>query len=388
MPESSAIAARNITLLVVEDDPGRADAVCELIHPLGTVHRAVGCAAAAAQLRSGADADLVILIARDRAQAEDSCRLLRADELTFVPILVLLPEKHTDQRFENELAAESVLNEPLEHDVLLARVRALLRLRHRWSTCEAEMSRLRRVALLKDDLVALILHDLRNPLAGVFGFLSALDLSTRDSRHSILREDVEGAMASARKLHEVLGDLLEIRMLEEGAMPVRKAETRLNGLGAEAVSSLDGAARERSVRLSLDVAAGETAVLDSRLVRRALENLISNGLKYSPAGTTILVSVRADRGGARLRVSDSGPGIPDELKEAVFDKFATVEAVRGQTRRGFGLGLYQVRLVVEAHGGTASIGDREGGGAVVELWFPATTPTTLTPAGGQPPVRP
>ena len=373
---------------MVEDDPGRADAVCLLLTPLGTVRRAIGCAAAAAQLRSGADPDMILLVARDAVQAGASCQVLRPEEQTFVPMLVLLPAEHTDRRLASELAAESVLHEPLEPGVLLGRVRSLLRLRHRWSNCEAEMARLRRVASLKDDLVALILHDLRNPLAGVFGFLSALDLSTRDSRHSVLREDVEGAMASARKLHEVLGDLLEIRMLEEGAMPVRKAETRLNGLGAEAVSSLDGAARERSVQLSLDVTAGETAVLDSRLVRRALENLISNGLKYSPGGTTILVSVRADRGGARLRVSDSGPGIPDELKEAVFDKFATVEAVRGQTRRGFGLGLYQVRLVVEAHGGTASIGDREGGGAVVELWFPAATPSTPTPARGQAPVRP
>ena len=385
MPESSTSAARENTLLVVEDDPGRADAVLEALRPLGGIRRVAGCEAAAALLRSGADADLCVILARDAAQAEAGCRILRACQPAFVPLLVLLPGL-PDPRAAS-LPAEVVLHGPLDPPALLGRARHLASLRQRFRASEAEMSRLGRVAALKDDMVALILHDLRNPLAGVFGFLSALDLATRESRHADLREDVEGAMASARKLHEVLGDLLEIRMLEEGAMPVRKAETRLSGLGLEAVSSLDGAARERSVQLSVDVSAGETAVLDARLVRRALENLISNGLKYSPGGTTIVVSVRADRGGARLRVSDSGPGIPDELKKAVFDKFATVEGVRGQTRRGFGLGLYQVRLVVEAHGGTAAVGDRPGGGAVVELWFPAASPTP-TPPLGQAPVRP
>jgi signal transduction histidine kinase len=146
--------------------------------------------------------------------------------------------------------------------------------------------------------------------------------------------------------------------------------TRLRELARGAIRSLEGAARERSVRLLLDAQAEDEGHLDARLVGRALENLIANALKYSPAGAQVGVSVRQRLDGAVMEVSDAGRGIPDADKAAVFDKFHTLEAGRGEALRGFGLGLYQVKLAVDAHGGRARVRDRAGGGAIFELWFP------------------
>ena len=370
MPQSSVTAVRPL-VLVVEQDPSRSGPVWTALSAEAELVSAATFAEAAARLEQSPGPGLIVLVACDGAEVEAACGALRDESASFIPVLVLLPETGREER-RRALAAGAIdcLFEPLDPEDLRLRARELLRLRARWLKREGEMARLREVAELKDDLVALILHDLRNPLAGVFGYLSALDLATRERRNLDLREDVEGAMASARKVNEVLGEMLEIRMLEEGGLPLRREHTALSGLGAAALSSLEGAARERGVFLALETDPLAMALLDQRLVRRALENLMSNALRYSPAGSTIAIHLSAEPGGARLAVADSGPGIPDELKDSVFNKFATVEGARGQVRRGFGLGLYQVRLVVVALGGTARVRDREGGGAIVELWLP------------------
>jgi signal transduction histidine kinase len=98
--------------------------------------------------------------------------------------------------------------------------------------------------------------------------------------------------------------------------------------------------------------------------------LISNAVKYTRRGSD--VEITADVAGDRVevRVADRGPGVPDEFKRLIFEKFGTVEDKRGQQRRGFGLGLHLVQLVAEAHGGVVGVRDREGGGAVFVLSLP------------------
>jgi signal transduction histidine kinase len=354
-------------VLVVEQDPGRAAAVEFALQP-GAVLKTFGSAEEAATH----EADLFVVVSRSTADAASACELLKGRSATFVPLMVVLPASPPDARLGAlELGVDECLLEPFDPELLRRRALALARLRGLWSDCEIEMARLRRVAALKDDLVALILHDLRNPLTGVFGFLSALGVAAQDPRHRALREDVEGALASARKLQEVLGELLEIRALEENALPLRRQPIRLAELAHSALASLEGAALEKNIHFDVDAPAGEPAALDPRLVRRALENLIANAVRYSPPGSRIHISARRQADRAYIAVSDRGPGVPESLKAAIFDKFTTVEGSVGEPRRGFGLGLYQVRLVVEAHGGSASALDREGGGTVFALSLPA-----------------
>jgi len=109
------------------------------------------------------------------------------------------------------------------------------------------------------------------------------------------------------------------------------------------------------------------AALDENLLRRSLENLVSNALKYTPSGGDVTVAVRRSDESVQIEVADRGPGIPDDLKHSMFEKFGSVEAKRGGHRKGIGLGLYLVKLVAQGHGGAVSVEDRPGGGSVFRL---------------------
>ena len=139
----------------------------------------------------------------------------------------------------------------------------------------------------------------------------------------------------------------------------------------EAAGTLQGEARARNVELSVVAADDPVASVDRKLARRCVENLISNALKFSRAGQSVEVNVLNESRGVRIDVADRGPGVPEEAKKTVFERFGSVQA-RGDKRRGFGRGLYLVSLALAAHGGSAAVLDRPGGGSVFQLIFPVT----------------
>ncbi len=112
---------------------------------------------------------------------------------------------------------------------------------------------------------------------------------------------------------------------------------------------------------------GEPALLNEKLVRRAIENLLGNALKYTPSGKDISVAVHRFPDSIAIEGADRGPGIPADMKASMFQKFGSVEAKKGGVRKGFGLGLYMVKLVAEGHGGSVEVLDRVGGGALFRL---------------------
>jgi signal transduction histidine kinase len=133
-------------------------------------------------------------------------------------------------------------------------------------------------------------------------------------------------------------------------------------------SELAAAAEEKGVRLEARVQEGLEIHGDERLLLRALENLVANGLKFTPAGGSVTIEAVSASGGAELSVADTGPGIPAEHLEAVFEKYRQLE--RGGKGAGFGLGLTIARQVVEAHGGRIRAESGPEGGARFVVTLP------------------
>jgi signal transduction histidine kinase len=160
-------------------------------------------------------------------------------------------------------------------------------------------------------------------------------------------------------------------MLESGAVHLHRELVAVDALVRDAVSSVSGAAKARQVEISqASGASGRSFAGDRKLLLRAIENLLSNALKYSPDGGVVETAVRWNRDDVEIEIADRGAGIPDDLKRELFQKFGSLEVTRGESRRGIGLGLYLVRLVANAHGGRAVVRDREGGGAAFALLLP------------------
>ena len=221
------------------------------------------------------------------------------------------------------------------------------------------------LARAREELSRMMVHDLRSPISGVLGALELLrearDLGETD------RKLLDLADRNAKRLLKLVDGILELSRLEEGALPVRREEVRLPALVDEVLERTRPAAVARGLALESSVDADLPSVrADSGLVARVLENLLTNAVKFSaPGAGPIRVEGRLDGQGVVLSVRDSGPGVPDELRPRLFQKFA-VGDVAG---RGTGLGLPFCRLATEALGGRIWLED-PGPGAVFAFSLP------------------
>ena len=301
--------------------------------------------------------DLVLLdIMMPEMDGYEVCRRIKETPREgYLP--VLLVSALGDQADRNrglEAGADDFVGKPFDRRELLLRVTAFLRLREQDRVIRKQLADLARMQAAKDDLVALIVHDLRSPLSGVVAYLQLL----QEEVTGRAANDVKMALQSADTALSRLEETLQVRLLEEGRLAVRREPVTLPAIVSETLASIEAMARRKGVAL---------ARLDGKLVRRSMENLLSNALKYTPSGGDVRLSVRARPAEVEIEVADRGPGIPDELKGSLFEKFGSVEVKRGGVRKGFGLGLYLVKLVAQGHGGEVSVEDRPGGGSVFRM---------------------
>jgi two-component system, OmpR family, sensor kinase len=208
-------------------------------------------------------------------------------------------------------------------------------------------------------------HELRTPL----GVLKAeVDLALRGPRS---KEELEGALRSiaqeTERLRRLTQDLLVLARSDHGRLPVHRADVDVSSVIERVVAEFDDRATGEGVSLRIS-GSNVLAKVDADRVRQAVENLVDNGLRH--AGRGGVVEVRADRDGDLLRivVTDSGPGFDGDVLERAFEPFARADG--GRQGDGAGLGLTIVRAVAEAHGGSATARNLEGGGATVSLELP------------------
>ncbi len=362
-------------VLVVDDDPRNRELLRARLAGHYDVLEAESGAAALAALAQ-APVDLVLLdVMMPEMNGFDTCRAIKARQRDrFLPVVLLTALSGQEDRNQGLAAgADEFLTKPVDPRELSLRLRSLLTLRAQEEQIHRHLQALERLQALKDDLFSLIMHDLRNPLTGVMGFLELLQHKLEGPLPDVeaARRHAGRAAEGARKLHELLEQALEVRRLEEAAVPLRPEAVPLAELAQEAVRTLEGAARARTVDLAVEVEAVPDLTLDRALARRALENLISNAIKVSPPAAVVTVRVRRADGRVALEVEDLGAGVADAAKPRLFGKFAVFDAPPGEGRpRGFGLGLHLVKLVADAHGGVVSVRDRPGGGSVFGLSFP------------------
>ena len=367
---------RRASILVVDDEARNRALLRGFLAPQWDVLEAPNGVAALEALRRN-QVDLVLLdVMMPEQDGFETCRLIKAEPRDpFLPvILVTALGEQEDRNRGLEAGADDFLHKPVDRRELLLRVRSFLRLREQERVIRAQVEELRRLQSLKDDMVSLLVHDLRNPLSGV---LSSIELAVETPKDAQQEADLRRAQHSAESLRGALDEMLQVRLLEENAVVARRSPTDLAVPICAAMATLEPVSKRRRVQFCWDVDGDSVAPVDPRLVQRALENLLSNALKYAPAGTEILVQARNHLGFIELEVADRGPGIPDPLKSVLFTRFGSVEAHKGKERRGIGLGLYLVKLVAEAHDGDVAVEDRPGGGTVFRMRFSPPRGVTL-----------
>jgi PAS domain S-box-containing protein len=230
---------------------------------------------------------------------------------------------------------------------------------------------LHRAVRVREEVVSVVSHDLRNPLGVVAAAADLLlDLPLDEPER---RQQAEIIRRSAERMGRLVENLLDMARLEAGALVVRPAAQGALEILAEVEAYFGPQARDRGVALQVQVGRGVPLVLaDPDRVQQALANLVANALKHSPEGGKVVLGAHEHpSGGVALTVRDEGPGIPAEDLPHLFDRFW--QASR-HDRTGTGLGLAIVRGIAEAHGGSVEVASELGKGALFSLVLPEGKP--------------
>jgi signal transduction histidine kinase len=236
----------------------------------------------------------------------------------------------------------------------------------------------------KDQLTQMIVHDLKNPLTALLGFLEILRLDSLTKDQSEL---LQHAMRSGRNLSGLIDDLLDIGRIEEGRMELRLAQLAVCDLLHECANEMQGWLAQEGKTLAVEASVDLPPLhADYRLMRRVVLNLLSNSIKHTPSGTHIclratphllLPAIGSRPAGAAesqvvIEVEDNGPGIPPGNLERIFEKFGRFSGEHATGQSSTGLGLTLCRLVVEAHGGTIGVTSTLGQRTTFRVMLPST----------------
>lgn len=201
---------------------------------------------------------------------------------------------------------------------------------------------------LRDELLAIVSHDLRNPLNAIALNTQLLErlVSSGDPRLGRISKSLDSSIA---QMQRIISDLLDLAAIEAGKLSVRMLPGDARSPIGEAVETSRSASSEKSIEIYAGIGPDPLpASFDPGRVVQVLDNLISNALKFTPKGGRISVDGRRTDRAVEIRVRDTGPGLKPEEIAVIFDRFRQVEK-RG--RRALGLGLYISRSIVESHGG-------------------------------------
>jgi signal transduction histidine kinase/GAF domain-containing protein len=224
---------------------------------------------------------------------------------------------------------------------------------------------LRSLDEMKNTFLEAVSHDLRTPLTAILGSALTLEQSWGDLPREDARDLVRRVAGNARKLERLLSDLLDLDRLQRGILVPQRRPTEILGLVDRVVSELEHPHHE----VSLDVADVAISV-DAAKVERILENLLTNAVRHTPAGSHVWVRCVPNDEGLLVIVDDDGPGIPEPMSDEVFEPFRQVPGSSSEHSPGVGIGLSLVRRFAALHGGRAWVQEREGGGASFRVLLP------------------
>ena len=237
---------------------------------------------------------------------------------------------------------------------------------------EARLGELEQADRVRRQLLADVSHELMTPLTAIRGYLETLsmpgvvrDEATRERYVRIVTEET-------LRLEAIIGDLLDLARLEGGGAEIDAADVAVSWLFERVAERHGVVTSQRGITLTTTIEPGAEHVHgDARRLEQAVQNLVANAVRHTPDGGRVALTASRVDAGVRLRVEDTGSGIPPEHLPLVFDRFYKIDQARPSGSAGSGLGLSIVKAIVERHGGRVAAAAAAGGGAQFDVVLPA-----------------
>jgi PAS domain S-box-containing protein len=236
-----------------------------------------------------------------------------------------------------------------------------------------DISERKRLERRKDEFVAMVSHELRTPLTSIAGSLGLLVGNAAGHLPDTAVRLLSIAHANSQRLVRLINDILDLQRIEAGQIVFHLEYLELRPLLEQTMEANRAFAHDLRVRLRLDEASDEGGVFaDSDRLAQIVTNLLSNAIKFSPVGGEVTVGVERRAQQVRVWVRDQGPGIPEEFKPRIFEKFAQADSSDARQKGGTGLGLSIVQQLIHQHGGKVGFEPAPGGGTIFYFELPSS----------------
>jgi two-component system sensor histidine kinase/response regulator len=356
-------------ILVVDDEEKCRRFLVDLLSAEGyTVQAAVDGMEALQRVAEFKPEVILLDVMMPKLDGIETCRRLKTDPVTdSIPVLLTTALHERANRLRGiQAGANDFLTKPIDPEEIRLRVKNAVYAKQLYDHIRDAYAQLQALQELQDNLTQFIVHDLRSPLAVIIGNLELLKLGFLGPLKEKQLANVDDAFYIAQQLIEMISSLLDVTRLEKDRMPLRLEPCELPHLVRESLANLGSLLG--SARVSVDMPPGlPPVVCDGAVIQRVLVNLLGNASKYVSTGGEIRITIAPNEGDWIIRVMDTGPGIPTQYQDRIFEKFGQVDAQSGARKYSTGLGLTFCKLAVEAHGGRVGVDSREGQGST--FWF-------------------
>lgn len=371
-----AAQVRPAGILVVDDTPANLRLLTGMLKEHGYRVRPVPSGRLAMQAVQNELPDLILLdITMPEMSGYEVCEQLKAEPASRdIPVLFISALDETIDKIKAfAVGGLDYITKPFQFEEVEARVQTHLRLRQlqveleqRNRQVQASYDQLRELETLRDNLTSMVVHDMRSPLMGIMGYLEILEMDAGPKLNPTELAVLSEAREVAQVLAGMVNSLLDVSRLEQGQMPLHLAPADLDALIAAGLGSLGALPQQVSLH-HLQHSPALRVTCDADLVTRVVANLVGNAIKFTPEGGQVTVAAESCEQGVKIRVVDTGGGIPREYHQRIFEKFGQVEARQQRTMYSTGLGLTFCKLAVEAQGGRIGVESEVGKGST--FWF-------------------
>ncbi|MFB3132309.1 MAG: ATP-binding protein, partial [Rhodothermales bacterium] len=373
------------TILVVDDNPEIRAYVTGCLKQSYHVAKAVDGQDALDKVRV-TQPDLIISdVMMPNMDGYELCRAIKSDErLSHIPVIILTSRASLDEKIKGlEAGSDDYLTKPFSARELLVRTRNLLHLGLQKKELKAlndafkqTNEELREASQMKSQLLRIAAHDLKNPLNGIREFAKILkEELDPDGPHQELLDLIH---TSSDQMLTMVSELLDSEALESGELILNIEPVSIGTIAEEVVRRNRPQAQRKDERLILHLDQNDPCLVEgsSEWLRAAMDNLVSNAVKYSPFGKNIWVTAERRGPVVRFAVRDEGPGLTEDDKERLFGKFQRLSALPTNNESSTGLGLSIVKQIVEMHHGKVWAESEEGQGSTFIIELTCAEPTS------------
>ncbi|HEY9801941.1 MAG TPA: hybrid sensor histidine kinase/response regulator [Leptolyngbyaceae cyanobacterium] len=350
------------SILVIDDEPDNFDVVETLLDGENyQLHYAPSGQQAIARLNTFQPDVILLDVMMPNLDGMEVCRRIKADpQWQAVPIIMV-----TALTAKEDLArciaagADDFISKPVNSVELRARVHSMLRIKQQYDNLQTLLQ-------LQEDMVNMIVHDLRNPLASIV--LSTEILKIANLQPTQQQQKIDQIAIATQQLQTLIDSLLIMAKLESGKMVLNYTEIDLCAICISAVADFKEIAAQKHLTLISELPEpGGIVKIDVAVFRRVLDNLLSNAIKFSPANAQVTLKAEYIETGAKVQVMDLGTGIAQELKQTIFEKYEVGNVVSEVSQ--LGLGLAFCKMAIEAHNGTITVEDNFPQGAIFTVFI-------------------